>query len=143
TTLFRSKAALGEELEREHRIRHGGAPGDECADQRETAGERAEGPQIPPSPLVGLNDPERDEDDRDRDGRGADEIGQTGAFRLARLVEEARSEDRRHDADRNVDDEDRAPAPRFDEEPADRRTERGSERAGGAPERDRLWHAGL
>src|SRR5262249_59181906 len=54
-----------------------------------------------------------------------------------------RSENRNGDADRNVDDEHRAPTPRFDEEPTDGRTQRGGQRPRRSPEGDGLRNPGL
>src|SRR6266478_9193048 len=136
-----AKAALGEEIEGEHRIDDGGAPGDERAEHHESGEESSDGPGTRPSPCVGLNDREREEDEPDRDDDRSDGVGQPGTFRLPRLVQQPRPEDRDRDADRDAEDEHRAPAPRFNEEPADRRTQRSRQRTGRSPERDCLRNA--
>src|SRR4029077_15090512 len=138
-----AKAALGEEVEREHRVRDGGATSGERAEQHDSAEERSDGPGTRPPPRAGLNDRKREENERDGDDDRPDGVGQPRTVRLARLVQQPPSEDRDGDADRNVDDEHRAPTPRFDEEPTDGRTQRGGQRPSRSPERDGLRNPGL
>src|SRR4029077_768773 len=89
-----TKLALGKEVEREHRIDGGGAPGDERAEHHQTAEKRSDGPGTRPSPLAGLNEREREENERDRDDDRSDGVGQPRTFRLARLIQQPRPEDR-------------------------------------------------
>src|SRR3989442_1315607 len=138
-----AEAALGEEVEREHRVRDGGAPSGERAEQHDSAEERSHGPGTRPPPRAGLNDREGEENERDGDDNRPDGVGQPRTVRLARLVQQPPSEDRDGDADRNVDDEHGAPTPRFDEEPTDGRTQRGGQRPRRSPERDGLRNPGL
>ena len=123
-----AEAALGEEVEREHRVRDGGALSGERAEQHDSAEERSTVRVLDRPPRAGLNDREGEENERDGDDNRPDGVGQPRTIRLARLVQQPPSEDRDGDADRNVDDEHRAPTPRFDEEPTDGRTQRGGRR---------------
>src|SRR4029077_1960895 len=107
-----AKAALGEKVEREHRVDDGGAPDDERAEQHDAAEERSDRPGTRPPPLAGLNDREREQNERDRDDDPSDGVGEPGTSRLARLVQQPRPEHRDGDPDRDVEDEHRAPTPR-------------------------------
>src|SRR5258705_9318377 len=138
-----AEPALGEEVEREHRVRDGGAPSGERGEQHDSAEERSHGPGTRPPPRAGLNDREGEENERDGDDNRPDGGGQPRTVRLARLGQQPPSEDRDGDADRNVDDEHRAPTPRFDEEPTDGWTQRGGQRPRRSPERDGLRNPGL
>src|SRR5262249_34367587 len=97
-----AKPALGEEVEREHRVRYGGASSGERAEQHDGAEERSDGPGTRPSPRAGLHDRKREKNERDGDDDRADGVGQPRTVRLARLVQQPPSEDRDGGADRNV-----------------------------------------
>ena len=83
-----AEAGLGEEVECEHRVRNGGAPSGEHAEQHDTAEERSDGPGTRPPPRAGLDDRKREENERDCDDDRPDGVGQPRTVRLARLVQQ-------------------------------------------------------
>src|SRR5262249_759602 len=137
------KAGLGEEVEREHRVRDGGAPSGERAEEHDSAEERSDGPGTRPPPRAGLNDRKREENERDGDDDRPDGVGQPRTARLARLTQHPPAEARGGDADRTVDDAPRAPPPRSDEDPTDGRPRGGGPPPRRSPERDGLRNPGL
>src|SRR5262249_55055099 len=131
-----AKAALGEEVECEHRVRDGGAPSGERAEQHDSAEERSDGPGTRPPPRAGLHDRKREENERDGDAARPGGVGHPQPAGRARLAQQPPPKDRDGDADRNVDDDPRAPPPRSDEDPPDGRTQRGAQPPRRSPERD-------
>ena len=101
--------AVAEELEREHRVAAAALDDDEGRERDDGEHERADDPRRGPAVRVRLDQAVRQREEADR-RRG--EAGQVEArVRLvARLVDEEVARDDSEDADRDVDEEDPAPA---------------------------------
>ena len=96
--------------------------------------EGAQDARAVPAPVAPLDDGGDEAGHRDREERGAEQIGALGR-RVAHLAELADPEDEGEHAEGEVDQEDPAPAG-LDQQAADRRAERGGGAADGRPQPD-------
>lgn len=112
-----------------------GGADDEGDDESDGAGEAGEVTRVRPAPVGALDDAERKQADPERQLGGAEQVG-AAVLGFAHLLQYAGRDDCGDDPDRDVDDEDPAPAELHQQTP-DRRSERRGDAADGRPDADR------